>query len=99
MTERVKVRYMGLARNTTGIPGEEVVLPEGSTVRDLLVLLQQRHGDNFTYSLFTPGGQLRPLTRVYVDEQEIEQLKGLDSLLGPEPEVSILIEVYPSGGG
>ncbi len=95
----VKVRYMGLVRNTTGIPEEEVALPDGYRVGGLLALLQQRHGDSFRYSLFSPNGQLRPMAKVFIGEQEIGQMEGLDTQLGPGTEVSILVVVHPSEGG
>ncbi len=99
MAVRVKVRYMGLVRNTVGIPEEEVALPDGSRVGELLALLQKIHDDNFRYSLLSPSGQLRPMARVFIGEQEIGEMEGLDTQLGSEPEVSILVMVNPSAGG
>ena len=95
----MKVRYMGLVRNTVGIPEEEVALPDSSRVGELLALLQQRHDDSFRYSLFSPNGQLRPMVRVFIGEEEIGEMEGLDTPLGPGTEVSILVAVHPSAGG
>ena len=99
MAVRVKVRYMGLVRNTVGIPEEEVALPDSSRVGELLTQLQQRHGDSFQYSLFSSNGQLRPMARVFIGEQEIGDMEGLDTPLRPGTEVSILLVVHPSAGG
>ncbi len=99
MPVQVKVRYMGLLRNTAGIPVEEVALPDGSGVGELLALLQQKHDDNFRYSLFSSNGQLRPMARVFIGEQEIGEMEGLNTPLGSESEVSILVMVHPSAGG
>lgn len=99
MPVQVKVRYMGLVRNTIGIPEEEVTLSDNSRVGDLLTLLQKKNGDSFRYSLFSPNGQLRPMARVFIGEQEIGEMEGLNTPLVSETEVSILVTVHPSAGG
>lgn len=38
-------------------------------------------------SIFTDDGSLRPVMRVFVGEESIEQLDGLDTALGPRQEV------------
>lgn len=99
MATLVKVHYVGLVRNTVGISGEEIAMRDGSRIRDLLALLRKKHGDSFQYSLFTSDDQLRPMAKVFIEEQEIEQMDGLDTPLGPGAEVSILLTVHPSAGG
>lgn len=99
MANLVKVSYMGLVRNTVGLPEEVVALPDGARVRDLLAILQKKHGDDFRYSLFSPNGQLRSMSRVFIGEREIGELEGMDTPLEPDSGVSILMLVYATEGG
>lgn len=99
MNGPVKVIYMGLVRNTLGISEEEVELPAGSRVRDLLSLLQERHGAGFQHSLFTRDDQLRPLAGVFIGEQNIQELNGMDTEVGPDSGVYILVLAHSAAGG
>ncbi|MDP2661676.1 MAG: MoaD/ThiS family protein [Dehalococcoidia bacterium] len=95
----MKVAYMGLVRNTLGISEEEIELPPGSRVSDLLSLLEQKHGENFRYSIFTNSGQLRPLVKVFIGERTIDDLEGLDTRIESESGVYILLLDHSLGGG
>ncbi len=97
--DRVRVVYMGLVRGSLGIPEEEVEVPAGSRVRDLLSLLVDRHGADFRNSLFRGNGELRPLTRVYIGEVGIEELNGLDTEVDAQSGVYILVASNPTQGG
>lgn len=96
---RVKVAYMGLLRNTLGITEEEVDLAPESRISDLLSLLEKRHGGAFRYSVFTSGGQLRPLVRVFIGDRSIQDLDGMDTRIDPGGGVYILLLDHSLGGG
>jgi len=97
--EKVKVRYIGLVQNAVGTPAEEVELPSGARVSDLLSLLQDKHGDSFRYSVLSPDGQLRPTSRVLIGDQDIRELQGMDTVIQPGTGVAIVVLVYPAEGG
>jgi molybdopterin converting factor small subunit len=44
----ITVRYFAGARAATGTPAEQLTLPDGYTVDDVLTVLADRHGDRFT---------------------------------------------------
>jgi len=97
--DRLRVVYGGLARNTLGIAEEEVELPPGSRVSGLLSLLVERHGADLRNSLFSTSGELSPLVEVFVGDQSIEDLNGLETEVGAPSKVRILLLAYPSAGG
>jgi len=51
---RVTVRYMAQVKRATGVASEEVELPEGCSLRDLLACLAERHGEPLR-QLFGPA--------------------------------------------
>lgn len=95
----MKVAYMGLVRNTLGISEEEVDVPAGSRVSHLLDILGEKHGEPFRYSIFASVGLLRPLVRVFVGEQSIDDLDGLDTALDIGSGIYILLLDHSPGGG
>ncbi len=95
----VKVRYIGLVQNAVGTPSEEVSLTTGAKVSDLLAALQEKHGDNFRYSVLTPDGGLRPTCRVLVGDTDTRDLQGMDTLIEPGTGIAIVVLVYPAEGG
>ncbi len=95
----MKVAYMGLLRNTLGISEEEIELPPGSRVSDLLSLLEQKHGEDFRYSIFTNTGQLRPLVKMFIGDRTIDDLQGLETRIDSEGGVYILLLDHSLGGG
>mgnify|MGYP001590861878 CR=1 FL=1 len=95
----VKVRYIGLVQNAVGLASEDVELASGARVRDLLGLLQQKHGDNFRYSVLSADGGLRPTSRVLIGDEDSRELQGLDTVIQPGSGVAIVVLVYPAEGG
>jgi sulfur-carrier protein len=45
-TVTVTARYFAAARAAAGIETESLVLPEGSTVEDVITAVRERHGDD-----------------------------------------------------
>ena len=99
MSDRVRVAYMGLLRNTLGCSEEEVELPAGSRVKDVLAVLQERHGADFRDTLFTGSGQLRDLVQVFIGDQSIEELEGVDTEIEPTGGVYLLLLAHHAAGG
>jgi molybdopterin converting factor small subunit len=99
MSFRVHVSYLGLVRNVIGRQEEEIEVPLGTTVRELLGDLSRKHGDPFRQSVFKKTGELRAMAQVCVDDRDINDLRGFDTLLGNGEKVSVVVGVYPPEGG
>ena len=94
-----KVFYIGLIRTVAGTDQEEVALSKGTSLRQLLDILADRHGDDLRLSLLTQEGKLRQLVRVNIDGKSCMAVGGLDVKLEADHEVSILLAVDPMQGG
>ncbi len=97
---RVNVTYYGLMFKTIlNDPEEECQIPDGATVKDLLGLLVERHGDEFRDIFLTPEWQLIPDTTILVNERNISEMAGLETKLKDNSEVSITVMMYTIDGG
>ena len=59
---KVTVEYLGYLKQTLGVEqGEHPTLKEDAVMRDLLVLLAEKHGDPFQKTVYTPDdAELKP---------------------------------------
>ncbi|MBI2952796.1 MAG: MoaD/ThiS family protein [Chloroflexi bacterium] len=96
---KIRVVYMGLLRNTVGVPEEEVEVPAGSRVVDLLAILQKAHGADFENAVFTRNGELRSLIEVFIGDHNINELEGLNTEIEAADGVYILLLAYIAAGG
>ena len=96
---KVRVSYLGLVQNVLGRQEDEVLLRDGASVRELLHLLEEKHGDAFRHTVLSSDDELRSPAAVLVNELYIGELDGLDTTLTSEAEVSIVVVVYPMEGG
>lgn len=94
-----KVVYFGLIRSVTGTDQEEVALAKGTSLKQLLDILADKHGDDLRSSLLTREGKLRQLARINIDGKSCAALGGLEVKLEADHEVSILLAVDPMQGG
>lgn len=94
---RVRIKYMALAREITGMR-EEVIQTENScTIMDLLNLLVQRHGQRMRDYLFDPtSGEPHPYLRFLLDGKSVHQMNEFSTMLTDE---STLLIVPPVSGG
>jgi sulfur-carrier protein len=80
------VRIPTVLRKHTG--GESKVPADGSTVREVFDELVARHpglaGDLFD------GDAVRGFINVYVDDEDVRYLDGLDSKVAPDDEIAIM---------
>lgn len=96
---KIKVQFDGLVTSIVGNSQEEITLPAGATLKDLLKMLVARHGEDFCKLVMMEGDQIRPLARILVNGQEVFQLGGADISLDGVPQVSIVISLpYIAGG-
>lgn len=96
-TVNVKVKFMGDLRTIVGMRETTTDLPMGSTVKDLLTSLSSSYGERFTSRVLNKLGNLEHYVIVFLDGQNIKELKGLETTLG-EGEVEILMLPMFEGG-
>ncbi len=81
------VRVPTQLRNLSG--GEAEVTVEGSTVGEVLSGLESAH-PGFHGRLFDDGGQLRRFVNVFVADEDVRFLQGLDTKVDDDQTVSII---------
>jgi sulfur-carrier protein len=83
----VKVRIPTQLRSLVGGAGEVTV--EGTTVGDALKALDSAH-PGFSERLFDENGNLRRFVNVFMGEEDIRFLEGLDTPVAPGAVVSVV---------
>jgi molybdopterin converting factor small subunit len=83
----VSVRVPTILRTYTG--GESEVAADGSTVSDLLDSLDSSF-PGIKARILDDQGQIRRFVNVYVGNDDVRFLDGLDTLLGDNAQVSII---------
>lgn len=69
--------------------GESIVTLKGETVADLLEALVERHPE-LKKHLIGDDGQLRPFVNLFLEEENVNQLQGLETPLAEEDTVLII---------
>ena len=69
--------------------GAAEVAVDGQTVGEVLAALEAAH-PGFRGRLFDDGGQLRRFVNVFVADEDVRFLKGLDTEVAPGTTVSII---------
>lgn len=86
-THTAIVRIPTPLRKYTG--GAAQVSVTGASVGDALADLRERHGE-LGRMLFTEAGDLRPFVNVFAGRRNIRSSAGLDTLLEPGEDISII---------
>jgi molybdopterin synthase sulfur carrier subunit len=81
------VRIPTQLRQLTG--GEGTVTIDGDSVEAVLKALESAH-PGFGDRLFDDSGALRRFVNVFVDDEDVRFLQGLDTEVGPKATVSIV---------
>jgi molybdopterin converting factor small subunit len=95
----VRVLYIGLVRNAVKTQDEEIQLPAGTTVRDLLERLCQTHGDALRDALFTVEGTLTANTMLLLDGSNVMYAQGLDTIITKDQSMHVLVTTTALAGG
>ena len=69
--------------------GESTIVLPGETVADLIDALVERHPE-LKKHLIASDGQLRPFVNIFLREDNINQLQGLETALAEEDTVLII---------
>lgn len=96
---RLSVFYLGFLQQLAGVHSEEVEMPPGATVRDLIAALRAQRGEDLGAALVTQSGHLRAGARVIINDQHVSAFQGLDTTLPDQCEVTVLIGMDPIFGG
>jgi len=83
----VNIRVPAMLRPTVG--GERTVAAEGPTLRELIHNVDRRH-PGFAGQLLETGGGQRPLVNIYLNDDDVRYLKGLDTPVEEGDVISIL---------
>ena len=97
--QTIRVLYFGLVRNVVKEAEEEVTLPAGATVRKLLDVLCERHGDPLRDALFTVEETLVANAMILLDGTNIFYDKGLDTEIDSQKSLHVLLTTTAMAGG
>ena len=86
-TTVVEVRVPAMLRAATA--GARAVRAEGETVREVLADLTRRY-PGFGAALFEADGELRRFVNVYLNDEDVRYLGGLEAMVRDGETVSIL---------
>ena len=81
------VRVPSMLRPTVG--GERSVVAEGSTLRELIQNVDDRH-PGFAGQLLEISGLQRPFVNIYVNDEDVRYLQGLETAVTEGDVISIL---------
>ena len=82
-TLKVTVEYLGHIRKTLGVEqGEQTKLEDGALVRDLLIVLAEKHGEPFRKNIYeAKDADLKPHYILSVNGLLLNQLNGIETKL------------------
>jgi molybdopterin converting factor small subunit len=95
----VRVLYFGLVRNVVKEAEEEISVPAGSKVRDLVEILCRKHGEALRDALFTVEGTLTANTILLLDGTNVQYSRGLDTEIGADQALHVLLTTTALAGG
>jgi molybdopterin synthase sulfur carrier subunit len=81
------VKIPPVLRSSTG--GEKEVAVDGGNVGEVLRGLAQQHPATES-QLFSEGGELNRYVNVYVNDEDVRVLEGLETAVGPDDTLVIL---------
>jgi molybdopterin synthase sulfur carrier subunit len=93
---RVTVRFFTYLREITKKREEEIDLPSGSTLEELLRLLSKNYGQQFTDYVFNMSGEVQSRFHFLINGKSIHALDDFKTILVEGDKVAI---VPPVGGG
>ncbi len=93
----VKVKFMGDLLALIEQRNLSMTLPQGSTVGDLLALLNESYGEPFYSRVFVRPDTLHHYMLIFVDGQNINDIGGLAATLGESKVEIIMLPMFEGG--
>ena len=90
---KIRLKMLGFLQHTAMQPNRDLDLPNGSTLRDLLLQLKPETENNMTSLISSVGEPTRALL-VLINGVEAGALKGPETLLREEDEVVLLPAIH-----
>ena len=89
---KVTVEYLGYIKQTLNAEqAESIILQEKATVRDLLVLLAEKHGEPFKKAVYDPkDADMKPHHILAVNGLILNQLDNLNTKLKDGDRVAVM---------
>lgn len=90
----VKIRFSSALRNVTKT-NEKILDIDNTTLKSILDKLTEEFGNDFKNRIIDKG-EIRRFVNVYINGEDVRHLKGIDSEIKNDDDISILPAV--SGG-
>ena len=95
---QVQVRFLGFLERLAGQRETLVEIGSGETILDLLEVLCQRYGEEFSSSLFRAPGKVHTYLRIFLDEKEVDPGEGFTSDNSVTSKMELIILPIFEGG-
>lgn len=95
--DNVKVKLMGDIAGVFGQRDLELAFPSGANVAQLLKGLCDRYGESFTKEVFNAAGGLMPTLVIFVNGEDIKELRGLDTPISGSKVEVVILPIFEGG--
>lgn len=68
---KIRIEYTAHLRRAAGTAGEEIELPESSTVSEAIEAALAKHGDEFRAQLLDADGNVHPSLVIAVNDEQV----------------------------
>jgi len=94
----VTVKFLGFLESLAGRREDSVEVSEDATVLDVLRLLGETYGPQFSETLFRSPGQVQTHLRVFFNEKEASMTDHVAGSDAPTGRIDILVLPMTAGG-
>ncbi len=86
----IKIAFLSLLADLTGIKEVTVPLNENSSIKNIFEKLSIKFGKNFENFFFDTSGNLNKYLIIVLNGKDIRLLKGLDTIIQNNDEISFI---------
>ncbi|MFB6469843.1 MAG: MoaD/ThiS family protein [Vulcanisaeta sp. AZ3] len=87
---KVQVKFLASMYAVTKVLKTEINVPENTTVKDLIQIIDKTINPNFSKAILDDNGKLKVRHVILINSRSIDFLKGLDTKLSNNDEVIFL---------
>jgi molybdopterin converting factor small subunit len=95
----IKIVYYGLIQTSVGKREEQLTLPAGAKVSQLVDTLAEKYGEGFKNNLLDVAGGLRANVTILLDNNNVSELEGLETEIKDVKEAALVVTIPQFGGG